>query len=596
MQRRSALQLGLITVTAGGASACGGFSESAQPTPIPPGGYGISLEKNVSIPMRDGATLKADVFRPNAQGRFPVIMSLGPYPKDIPFRQWAPTDYERQEVKSGVGDKDFMHWETSLPDFWVPQGYVQIRVDQRGSGASEGKLDILGPEIQQDFVQAIEWAGVQSWSNGRVGLLGDSYFAAIQWLVAQHRPRHLAAILPVAGFTDMYRDAVRHGGVLSSNFLDGWYQRRIAFGQYGAATNPASPRLTAQQLAANTAFDKDFRQIYRDKLLADDQFYKERTPDLSKINVPVYAHANGGGIGLHARGTVEGFVNSTNAPYKRLTIGVGRDPDTMYKRSELAEQQKFFDRFLKGERNGLENESPVLVRVRRGAELIERRGQSYPLAGTSPRVLQLNMQTRSLEEQLGAVGSLSYRSAYGAGAEVVRFNTAPLTQDLELIGPLRLRLTLSASAADADLFIAVREYRPDGTEVTAVGANNPSIPVSMGWLRASLRKPDAGRSTVWRTWHTYDQIQPLNPGQKVRLDVNIWPTAWMIQKGHTLALEISGSEQRGMDLFTHPASGPWRSAQNELVPNGHSPACDVTLYSGAGDVSELTMPAYQAKA
>ncbi len=256
------------------------------PTDLP-----IHIDRSVSIPLRDGGSISADIFRPRAPGRWPVIMSMGPYPKGIPLRTWAPDAFERQPMKSGAGADDLMHWETALPDYWVPRGYVQIRCDQRGSGASAGKLDVLGPQVQRDFVEAIDWAGTQPWSNGNVGLLGDSYFAALQWLVAQHRPRHLKAIAPVQGFTDFYRDALRHGGILSSRFLDLWFESRVRQWQFGGArlagANALPATLPASELAANTVWDRDFRRLLREETLATSTFAAERTPDLARIDVPV---------------------------------------------------------------------------------------------------------------------------------------------------------------------------------------------------------------------------------------------------------------------------------------------------------------------
>ncbi len=482
-------------------------------------------------------------------------------------------------MKSGSGVDDFMHWETALPDYWVPRGYVQIRCDQRGSGASAGKLDVLGPQVQRDFIDAIEWAGTQPWSNGRVGLLGDSYFAALQWLVAQHRPRHLKAIAPVQGFTDFYRDALRHGGMLSARFLDLWFEARVRQWQFGSPRLDSASALPAQQLAANTVWDRDFRQLLRDEKLATSAFAAERTPDLARIDVPVYAYANSGGLGLHGRGTIDGFCGAVHAPMRKLKIGVGPDPDTMYTLSEVQAQQRFFDRHLKGIHNGIENEPRVTVAVRRGADVIERQGNDYPLPGTRALRWFIDPARKSIGAAPATAGAASYRSEYGRSDEpaMLRVVSAPLAADLELIGPLRLRLRIACTAPDADLYVALREWRADGSEVTAQGAQDPALPVAMGWLRASMRKTDPLRSTAYRAWHTYDERQPLTPGVAVEVDVNLWPTAWILQRGHRLVLEISGSEQAGMVTFAHPPRGPWRPNAAQPVDNGGAPPCEVTV-------------------
>jgi uncharacterized protein len=111
--------------------------------------------------LHDGAVLSAEVFRPLGPTRSPVILSVGPDSKNIPFKDWSPADYGRQILMSAEGVDDLMHWETGMPDHGVLQGYAQVRCDQRGSGESPGKLDVLGLQVQRDFVDAIEWAGLQ---------------------------------------------------------------------------------------------------------------------------------------------------------------------------------------------------------------------------------------------------------------------------------------------------------------------------------------------------------------------------------------------------------------------------------------------------
>ncbi len=598
MKRRELIKLAAATTSSAAAttlSACGGGGNSPPSAPADAAAtpYKLQIERDVSIPTRDGAIVKADIFRPAAEGRFPVIMSMGPYPKGIKFKDWSPADHERQEMKSGQGADDHMHWETGLPDYWVAQGFVQIRCDQRGSGASPGLLDVLGPQMQRDYYDAIEWAGTQGWSNGNVGLLGDSYFAAAQWLVAQHQPPHLKAIMPIAGFSDHYRDAVRHGGILSSRFLDLWFQGRVKDFQYGAPKNPFSAPLTPAELEANNVWGKDFRLLIRERKLANDPYFVERTADLSRIKAAVYAHANSGGLGLHVRGTIEGFNQATGAPFRHLSVGIGRDPDPLYTRAEVEKQRRFFDRFLKGIVNGVESEPAVSVVVRKGAASVTRSGAAYPLPGTQAVRFYLDASSQSLSTGAPAVDSMAtYRSAYGLPGSGLRFTTAPMVSDLELIGPMRLHLHLSSTASDVDLFVAVRELRPDGTEVTAQGATDPAVPVTMGWLRASMRKADPARSSDYRSWHPYDEPQALVPGTRYELDVNLWPSAWIIQQGNRLVLDVSGNEQSGMVTFTHPAAGPFRPDGRTPIANAGAPDSDVTVHSGAAQPSYLVVPVY----
>jgi putative CocE/NonD family hydrolase len=185
--------------------------------------YKMRLDKYVGVPMRDGALLSANIFCPDAEGRFPVLITLGPYGKDVHLSQFMPEVWERlrqrqPEIFERTSGK-YLVWETPDPEMWVPHGYVLVRIDSRGVGASPGRLDVNSPAEFRDFYDAITWAGEQPWSNGRVGLLGISYFAAGQWSVAAMRPSHLKAMLPWQGTYDFYRDRTRQGGIFGSGFV-----------------------------------------------------------------------------------------------------------------------------------------------------------------------------------------------------------------------------------------------------------------------------------------------------------------------------------------------------------------------------------------
>jgi putative CocE/NonD family hydrolase len=147
------------------------------------------IERDVAIPS-DDITLRADVFRPKDSNSnpAPVIMTMGPYGKGVEYKtgyppqwKWLITTYP--DVLPG-STWSFMTWETVDPETWVPWGYIVIRVDSRGAGRSPGYLDIFSPREVKDYYNAIEWAGTQEWSNGKVGLNGISYYAINQWAVA----------------------------------------------------------------------------------------------------------------------------------------------------------------------------------------------------------------------------------------------------------------------------------------------------------------------------------------------------------------------------------------------------------------------------
>ena len=117
--------------------------------------HGLKVERDVEIPLRGGSHLAADVFRPDDSDRHPTIITMGPYSKDIHFKDWNRSyDYSKLPERG-----PYMHWETVNPEWWVPQGYVVIRVDGRGTGKSPGRIRRLSDEEAADFSDAVEWAG-----------------------------------------------------------------------------------------------------------------------------------------------------------------------------------------------------------------------------------------------------------------------------------------------------------------------------------------------------------------------------------------------------------------------------------------------------
>ncbi len=127
----------------------------------------------------------------------------------------------------------YQSWEVVDPEKWVPHDYACVRVDSRGAGCSPGLIDHFSPRETKDFYDCIEWAGVQPWSNGKVGLNGISYYGINQWHVASLEPPHLAAMCIWEGAADWYRDMTHHGGILCT-FWENWYDMQVKTVQYGS--------------------------------------------------------------------------------------------------------------------------------------------------------------------------------------------------------------------------------------------------------------------------------------------------------------------------------------------------------------------------
>ncbi len=510
---------------------------------------GMRVEWDASIQMDDDLVLRADVFRPAADGRYPVILSYGPYGKGLAFQDgyktaWEIMARENPDAVAGTSNR-YANWEVVDPEKWVGDGYACVRVDSRGAGRSPGFLCHNNARETRDIHLCIEWAAAQAWCNGKVGMNGISYYASNQWRAAASQPPHLAAICVWEGWCDSYRDGNRHGGMICT-FRKNWQDMQVKTVQHGQGERGAKSRVTGDlvcgpETLAPEALAKNREDMWAELLARplDGPYYRERTADLSQVTVPLLSAANWGGQGLHTRGNFEGFIGAASKQ-KWLEVHGGSHWAPFYTDYGVTLQKRFFDRFLKGIDNGWEQQPRVRLNVRHPGEKFAPRGENeWPLARTKwthfyldPRAMRLAPQPVAGEE------SITYQ-AMGNG---VTFSTLPLEQETEITGPSALKLFASSSTADADIFAVLRVFDPQGGEVVFQGALDPHTPVGQGWLRASQRKLDRNRSLPYRPYHTHDERQPLEPGQVVELDIEIWPTCIVVPAGYRIALTIRGKD------------------------------------------------------
>jgi len=552
-------------------------------------------EKNIAIPVNDGLILRANMYRPALPGRYPVLMAMGIYGKDVHFEDGykLPWDALKQiypEIDSNGTSGKHLRWELVDPERWVPAGYIVIAIDSRGSGQSPGYLDPFSPRETQDFFDAIEWAGVQPWSNGKVGLIGISYYSIKQWQVAGLRPPHLAAICPWEGGSDLYRDWSHHGGVFSSLFPTAWYPRQVLPNQHGNAKTHHRDRETGERTTGPELGEEILagsRADHAADLLAhplDDAWYKSRSPNLERIEVPVLSAGNWGGAGLHLRGNIEGYLRA-GSRQKWLEMHVGTHFESFYLPEFIAKQRKFFDHFLKGEANGWDKEPPVQLQIRRpetkrAGGVQWRAEREWPLARTVWTKLYLDAPARILATAApGAAGKAEYR-ALGEG---ISFLTAPYSREIEYTGPLMARIWASSTTADLDLFLSLRMLDPEGQEVVFPGASDIA-PVARGWLRASHRRLDPERSRPYRPYRLHDRIEKLEPGKPYALDVEVWPTSIVFPPGYRLMLTVQG---RDFEALNQP--GRLLHASDIDRPRAEFDSL-CTLWSGPGHESYLLLP------
>jgi putative CocE/NonD family hydrolase len=479
---------------------------------------GMRIDWDVPVQMDDGVVLRADIYRPTDNDAHPVILSYGPYAKGLPFQEGYPSAWERMasrhpDVVAGSSNR-YQNWEVVDPEKWVPDGYACVRVDSRGTGRSPGFVDHFSPRESRDFYDCIEWAGTQPWSTGKVGLNGVSYYGMNQWQVASLQPPHLAAMCVWEGAADWYRDATHHGGILST-FWANWYDMQVKTVQHGVGENgPVNPN-TGELVCGPMTLDEDElararcdfgREILSHPL--DDAYHRERSADWDKLQVPLLTAGNWGGQGLHLRGNVEGFVRSA-APQKWLELHGIEHWTHFYTDYGVAIQKRFFGHFLKGEPTGWDRQPPVVLQVRQvDGSFVERAEQEWPPARTRWTRMYLDLDNLRLSpEPVGGEQSLTYQ-ALGDG---VTLTSDPLESETEITGPSALKLFVSSSTKDVDIFAVLRVFDPTGEEITFQGAIDPHTPVGQGWLRASHRKLDPTLSREYRPYHTHDELQPLRP-------------------------------------------------------------------------------------
>ncbi len=551
-----------------------------------PPDYAIAVDKDVDVPMRDGARLKADVFRPDDGGKFPAILNLGPYQKD---KLWV------VPATLAEAPNEWMNWETVNPKWWVPRGYAAVRIDGRGTGKSPGQCEPWSLAEAVDLYDAIEWAAAQPWCNGKVGLNGISYFAINQWFVANLQPPSLKAIIPWEGFADLYRDALYHGGILSL-FMTNWYTAHLLHHLLGRAS---------QHLPDGWQVNTLHFWLHNN---LDSGAFRGAQAQWEKINVPMFSVGNWSGMGLHLRGNTEAFMRAAT-PHKKLRIHLGSHVHPFYTEDGRRDQIRFFDYWLKGIDNGVMDEPPIKLAIRKGGDAFAWRNEhEWPLQRTRWTRFYFDLSKRHVEGEaltglldvkkpaetasqtyaassLGTMGSTSAASSQVLGGGIkpgmgIALETPPLAADTEVTGPLAAVLFVSSSTEEMDLFLTLRNFDPDGKEIMETGQQGAPVPVAKGWLRVSHRELDAELSRPWRPYHRHVRRLYLKPGEIVRVEVEIWPTSMVFKKGHRIRLDVQPRDGVGSAAYMH-YHADYNTGTN-------------TVYAGGDKDSHLLLPVIPA--
>jgi predicted acyl esterase/ketosteroid isomerase-like protein len=479
---------------------------------------GLTIERNISVRLRDGVCIWIDLYRPEGdkgQHDLPVLLGWSPYGKHN-------TSDRLPWPESGVSTgwiSPYTAFEAPDPLFWCPQGYAVAYPDPRGSWYSEGELRHGGLGEAQDCYDLIEWLGTQPWCNGKVGMTGVSYLTAIQWQVAPLRPPHLAAINPWEGFSDWYREFAYHGGIPETAFL---------------------PRGCANLQWSTTRVEDTPANVRAHPLY--DTYWRSKECDLESVEVPAYIVASWSDQGLHTRGTLEAYKRIPSRQ-KWLEVHGRKKWHYYYRPQSLQKQRQFFDHFLKQRDTLIATWPPVLLEIRERANVGEMRPESeWPLARTQFRKLYLNASNVTLTPEPPSTNArFAYDPLTPHGRAVFDYT---FTEPAELTGHMKLRLWVEAVAADdMDLFVAVQKLDRQGNPVPFVFyALNENGPMALGWLRVSHRELDPARSRPEQPVHSHTHEHRLQPGEIVPVDIELWPSSTRFDTGEGLRVVIQGRD------------------------------------------------------
>jgi predicted acyl esterase len=575
---------------------------------------GILRFRDVKIPLENGSYVLADVFRPAEPGNYPAIVNCGPYGKAFNHHSIATTeDLEHHELEEeeyffgNAGDLQFENHESVSTAVWVPDGYAVVRVDMPGAGASPGQLAPWGIAGAEAFRDAIEWAGTRPWSNGAVGTWGMSYLAISQHAAASLHPPHLKAMIAIGTDVDLYEDVAYNGGVLNEQFWPIW------------RVSGLMPPIIGEKDVA------DFVGIMKNSPFRDsnpEAIFGPRSevfmsPDLSEVTVPLWAVASTTHLSnIHQLGGNSAYLN-TPTPNKKLDFWEDWFQRS-YSAEAVAQHKAFFDYWLKGIQNGIMDQPPIRLEIRSGdgTSYVQEENE-WPVArtrypkwyfdatpsdwardGFRPDFLRLSTSAPADEEHVDYSAQIQLAPPAPVGSPRVdptsaesdphmtgvSFISEPLAKDAVIGGFGKVKLWVSSTSEDIDLFVSVRVIGDDDREVDFTGVTTMGFPfriapLTKGWLKVSHRKLDAERSTSYQPKHTHLKADyaPLRDGEVVPVEIALVPNVGRLLKGQRIRIDIQ------------PHDGVAHGLTHEYNARYHDGATN-TIHTGPEHVGYVQLP------
>ncbi|WP_067476229.1 CocE/NonD family hydrolase [Nocardia amamiensis] len=522
---------------------------------LSPALHGRTREDNVPVPVRDGTRLLADIHRPDADGRFPALISAAPYPRQL-MDLGAPAAI----IEAGASD------------FWVPRGYAHVIANLRGTVGSGGTYTFFDAQEREDLFDLIEWVAGQPWCDGNVGMIGISYYAMTQMEAATQRPPHLKALFPF-NVTVQAWEASYHNGLLSDSFITPWFHAMGVLSAHGDRLYRKGLSRLLRKILAIPAVHHRFRhadvvKVHHglemvSRLRHDahpwlallntvvehpipDAWWDERdlTELLAGVDIPVYLGGEWSNVALHLPGLFKAWEALARNPHVRMSM-LGAHGLPWPWESMHIEALAWFDHWLKGLDTGI-LEGPAVRYWLPGAEQWCT-ADSWPPPATH---LALSLSADGSLTTDERPGERSYATD-GANAMPAQLSwtSDPLPGDLDMVGYPELRLTATSSGDDTGWILLLQDVGPDGT----------STDVTQGWLRASMRHIDEDASEPGRPVLPMRTRDPIPAGEPVDYRIPLVANARRFSRGHRIRLILTSDDTRKdfhpMMLFSHTPVG-----------------------------------------
>ena len=494
----------------------------------------IVFKRDVAVPMRDGTTIYANIFRPAGVEKVPVIVAWSPYGKSHGTAPSVISLFAMLGMSSGLVS-GLEKFEGPDPAYWCARGYAICNPDPRGIAHSDGDSAMFGSQEGRDCHDLIEWLAVQGWCTGKVGMSGTSYLAISQWFTAAEQPPHLAAINPCEGFSDTYRDLVMRGGIPDFGFAE---------------------RLRRAYSGKNKREDV-VTEAERCPLMND--LWEDKAADFGKVTVPAYVVASYSNT-LHTAGTFRAWRRIASTE-KWLRIHNTQEWPDYYEDANLEDLGRFFDHYLRDVDNGWEKTPCVRYSVLdlQGSDRVNQAAGAFPPETVAYTKYYLDGGSRALTLEPPA---REIPAAYDAEAQpgLVSF-TIRFEKETVMVGYPKAHLWVEAKGADdMDLFVLVQKLDAHGShlqqftvpnqgarmqDLTEHGASVLRYKGSNGRLRASARHLDEALSTDAVPAHSFDRAEKLASGEIVDVEIDLFPVGLLFHPGQQLRLVIGARNTLG---------------------------------------------------